>query len=397
MRMMMCVVLLLPLAACEIIVEGKETGETADPGIDTGEADTDTDTDADADSDTDTDTDADTDVPVEPPTWTTYAGPCSGYRTETLVFDADGSAWAGCGADVGLFYAATTGAWVSVNDHDQFHCFDAHLADDGLLYIAGDDTTSDDLAYRGDPAQGDLYDGTPIFFYGMSINSVALAGTILRAPDGTIVVDAENSYQYGLSLDDGDSFTEEYFSTYQWMDTDLASDGKIYASGSTIAHPPIIVLPGAKPGDFFAIEIGDGDFTGELFGIAAIDADRIFAVGVDEPTHHAMFARCTGACTSPASWTVEDLTDSVELGQPADLGRLHAIRFDESGTYGMAVGERYPQALGGWAMYTTDRGDTWKMADDPGFPILTQVWSFGDGTFAVAGGGGYMAVSLALP
>lgn len=392
MRMMMCVVVLLPLAACEIIVEAKDSGDTSAPGIDTGEADTDTD----ADSDTDTDTDTDTDLPTEPATWTSYAGPCSGYRTETLVFDADGSAWAGCGADEGLFYAATTGAWVSVNDHDQFHCYDAQIAGDGLLYIAGDDTTSDELAYRGDPAQGDLYDGTPIFFYGKSIDSVALAGSVLRAPDGTIVVDAQNSYQYGLSVDDGASFSEEYFSTYQWMDTDLASDGKIYASGSTIAQPPVIVLPGAKTGTFTAIEIGDGDFTGELFGIAAIDADRIFAVGVDEPTHHAMIATCTASCTSPASWTVEDLTDSVELGQPANLGRLHAIRFDESGTYGMAVGEQYPQ-LGGWAMYTTDGGDTWKLAEDPGFPILTEVWSFGDGTFAVAGGGGYMALSVVLP
>lgn len=335
-------------------------------------------------------------IPPEPPTWASTFGPCSGYRTETLIFAADGSAWAGCGADVGGYYASMPGMWESVPAFDSFHLYDAQLGGDGLLYATGDDTATTTVAYRGDPAQGAGIGPDVLHVYDGTIDGIALAGGIVRRPDGLVHIDSQNGNSYAVSTDDGESFDSLYFYNYQRMDIDLGSDGQIYASGATISQPPTIFFPTADGMSWLPVELPG--YQGELFGIEAIDADHLVAVGVDEPSHAGLMVRCLdGNCTQASSWTQDDLTSSSLIGAPSYAGRLWAVHFDSTGTFGMAVGEKYPQTLGGYALYTKDGGRTWAEAENPGFPILTEVWSFGDGTFAVAGGGSYMAISLVLP
>lgn len=335
-------------------------------------------------------------TPSTPDTWSIVSGPCAGYRTETLAFADDGSVFAGCGADVGGSFAAEPGMWQTLPVLSSFHLYDAQIGDDGQLYVAGDDTASLAIAYRGDASDGAAFSPELLHIYDGTIDGIPLAGGIVRTPSGVVHIDGQNGNAYAVSKNDGDSFASLYFYNYQRMDVDLGNDGKLYASGATISQPPTIFFPTADESSWTTLSLPG--YIGELFGIEAIDADHLVAVGVDEPSHHGLLVRCLdGNCTQSSGWTQDDLTASPLVGAPADAGRLWAVHFDPSGTFGIAVGEKYPQSLGGYAIYTTDGGRTWDQAENPGFPMLTECWSFGDGRFAVAGGGGFMAISIPLP
>jgi hypothetical protein len=63
------------------------------------------------------------------------------------------------------------------------------------------------------------------------------------------------------------------------------------------------------------------------------------------------------------------------------------VAFDETGTWGIAVGEDLKLG-GGYAVITDDGGDTWRLASQT-FPAGVQAaLSLGDGQFFVAGGEG---------
>jgi hypothetical protein len=326
--------------------------------------------------------------------WDEVGGPCDGYRTETLVFDEDDSAWAGCGADQGMYFARTPGAWESIPALSQFHGYDAQLADNGVLYLAGDDTASDVIAWTADPSDQADIDPVALLRFDGTVDGIPLAGGIARTGAGKIVVDAQNANSYAVSTNDGDSFTAEYLDSYQMLDIDVGN-GAIYGAGSTIAQPPTMMFP--KEDDTFDTISLPGGFTGELFGLAAIGTNTFVAVGADEQAHTGILARCFASCEQRASWEVFSLATSNLVGAPEYAGRMMAVCFDSAGTNGIAVGEKFPPGLGGFAIYSRDGGHNWNEAGNPNFPLLSECWAFDDGRFAVAGGAGYLAIGSGLP
>ncbi len=326
--------------------------------------------------------------------WDEVSGPCIGYRTETLIFDSDGSAWAGCGADPGLHFARTPGAWESVAALATFHTYDAQLADNATLYLAGDGVLDNVVAWTGDPGeQADLEPDVLLRFDG-TIDGIPLAGGIARTGAGKIVIDSQNGNAYVVSNNDGASFEPAYLDSYQMLDLDVGN-GEIFAAGSTIAQPPTVMFPQGDD-SYDPLEL-PGGFVGELFGIAALGADRFIAVGADETAHSGILARCFSGCDQRGSWEVFSLSESNLVGSPDYAGRMMAVCFDSSGTNGIAVGEKFPQGLGGFAIYTRDGGHNWNEAGNPDFPLLSECWAFDDGRFAVAGGAGYLAIGSGLP
>lgn len=322
--------------------------------------------------------------------WSLFAGPCEGYRTETLVFGVDGSLWAGCGADTGGFHARSPDAWESVPSLARVHVYQLHLDPLGRVWVAGDDVDSQAVVFRGDAADGAGLDPAVLFSFDGTLDGVPIAAHVARARDGHVMVDSLNGFTLGISADDGATWSPGYVPEYQVLDLAVTPNGTFVGSGSTIAQPPVVLLGGPTPGDFDPV-LPPGGFQGELFGVAALSPGRVIAVGVDEPSHRGILASCLdGDCGAPSSWTTRDVAAE---GWVADAGRLHDVHLDAAGTFGIACGERYPQGGGGYALVTTDGGARWSALDTPDFPILTACWSFGDGSFAVAGGGGFLALS----
>ncbi|MBA2320113.1 MAG: hypothetical protein H0V89_03065 [Deltaproteobacteria bacterium] len=276
----------------------------------------------------------------------------------------------------------------------QFHTYDAQIADNGVLYLAGDGVGDDIIAWSGDPSRGADLDPDVLHRFDGTIDGISLAGGIARTSSGTIVLESQNGNAYAVSDDDGQSFRPEYLDSFQMLDIDVAS-GQVYAVGSTISQPPMMFFPTADA-IFEPLDL-PGGFTGELFGLAAIGANHFVAVGADEEEHTGILARCFARCGERASWEVFSLRDSNLVGAPDYAGRMMAVCFDSAGANGIAVGEKFPQGLGGFAIFTRDGGHSWNEAGNPDFPALSECWAFDDGRFAVAGGAGYLAIGTGLP
>lgn len=296
--------------------------------------------------------------------WTTVSGPCEGYRTETIFVDGD-THHVGCGSDLGLFTSSSsTGAFSSMSGLEDFHVYEIAESPDGALWAAGDAYGDETLIYElGSGLTSVLeYDGASMRFS---------AAENLVVHDGVVYTDSLTGNYWAHSADDGESWTEEYLSSYQIMDLH-SGDGELYAVGSTISQPPTVFH--FADGDWSAIELDAPD--GALEGLTWT-GERWVAVGVDEGTELAAMFTCSSGCTDAGAWSPVDITAQDDT--VAKLWSVHA-----AGDHVIAVGERYPQSLGGAVLISDDAGATWTVADvEAG--LLTVAWSYGDGTYTAAG------------
>ena len=322
---------------------------------------------------------------------TASVGPCEGYRTEALLLDQEGTIWAGCGSDPGLFkLTAGATAFASVAGYEDYLIYDLEQAD-GLLYVGGGLWEGKDILKTYDPATGVSetslkFSGAAPFMRMSKIQNVALA------TDGDIMVDSLNGNYIGWFH--GAEWTEGYYwnegalqgndKGYQ-MSQLIAYGDRFYACGSVINQPPTVFLPSTEPEatyHFKPVELAGPDRDGALEGLAVLGEDHMVAVGVNETTNHGVIFTCTKDCTEAASWVELDVEDDLGVEGGA---KLWAVTFDATGTLGLAVGDLFPGNTGGYVLITSDGGLTWQRAAGT-FNTLSAVLSLGNGEFLVAGG-----------
>ena len=123
--------------------------------------------------------------------WTRSAHPCFGNRTDAMWFDGRDTVWVGCGSTTegtGLFRSDDGGAtWASAGAFfDRFRVSSIQRADDGLLYVAGLDTTSAARVVALAP-DGAL---TVVHLAGTTVETSFHVGTFRRSPAGLMVAES---------------------------------------------------------------------------------------------------------------------------------------------------------------------------------------------------------------
>lgn len=252
-----------------------------DPFVSEGDADTD------VDADTDTDVDPIDPDPPSPGTWSVFAHPCVGDRTDTMLVEGN-TIWVGCGTTYdgrGLWRSTNAGStWsmVAPTVLDSWRINDIFRADDGYLYLAGVDVDGDGRGARYDGSDVEiLFENTGLLWTSM------VTGSVRATASGDIVFESLNGS--GVAYREGGTnvFTEasEWWAngeTKQILDLEILEED-FYGCGSTIGSPPVVFLPLTREREGFEmrqLELTE-DFDGELWDIV-VDGDGILAVGADQ-------------------------------------------------------------------------------------------------------------------
>lgn len=384
-------VLSLGLVACEEL--GTDPG--GDSGLDSGTVTTDDEGGGGHRPGRGDDDDTSTTAPHGGAGWTFSSHPCFGNRTDTMWFDDRDTVWVGCGSTTegkGLFVSRDGGAsWGSAGTFfDQFRVSSVQRAADGLLYVAGIDTTSPLRVVSIDDA-GQV---EPVFSAGDQVWNSFHVGSFARNADGLMVADSLTGAE--LVLRDGDAGAWRDASgwwgggseSFQILDLVLHDD-QFYGVGSTINQPPYVYLPpaGGQSADGFAFDImvlgaGPTPWDGELWGIAVDDAGLVVG-GVDQD-HDVGYVFWTGADPWAGVQGLE-VTSFLGAGEPTWIRGVC-----RSGDTMVAVGE-YSRKGTGLVIRTDDGGATWTDLTPGELPPVSKCALLDDGDLVITGGEGLFA------
>ncbi|MEZ4237454.1 MAG: hypothetical protein R3F59_15170 [Myxococcota bacterium] len=360
--------------------------------------------DADADADADADTDTDTTTTTTPTDgWTRSAHPCFGNRTDTMWWDEPDTVWVGCGSTTtgyGLFVSDDRGLTWSAPTTTPNGWFDTmrvdsiSRSDDGLLYVAGIQTTGDERVVSLDTTTSPMVVGEVLSAMSQTWNNMQV-GTFRRNSAGLAVAESLNGYD--VAVRDGDAGT--WFDGYGWWGggasfqiLDLAvHDDQFYGCGSTIAVPPQVFLPppgGQAPGSFQMVPVqlvsGLAEFDGEMWGIAVDDAGVVVG-GVDQDRDVGHIFVSGSDPYDAATWHDVDVSTLI----PSDPTWIRGVCRD--GAEIVAVGE-YTQRADGLVLHSSDGGQTFTEITPSGAGPLHKCQLLADGALAVTGADGFFGI-----
>jgi photosystem II stability/assembly factor-like uncharacterized protein len=380
----------LSLVACELL----PVDTTTDSGLDSGLVSTTDDDGGNGGNGGGRPGDDDDDAQGGGAGWQFSSHPCFGNRTDATWFDDRDTVWVGCGSTTdgkGLFRSDDGGAtWASAGTwFTQFRVSSIQRADDGLLYVAGIDTTSPlrvvTLADDGTVTQ--------VLSAGDQVWNSFHVGSFRRNSAGLMVAESLTGTQL-LTSDDGAPFQDagQWWGggseSFQVLDLVLHDDA-FYGVGSTISQPPYVYLPpaGGQTADAFGFEImelssGPAPFDGELYGIA-VDGSGLVVGGVDQD-HDVGWVFWTGSDPWAGVAGLE-VTSFLGAGEPTWVRGVC-----RDGATMVAVGE-YSRKGTGFVLRTTDGGSTWTDLTPGELPPVSKCTLFDDGELVVTGAEGLFA------
>lgn len=324
------------------------------------------------------------------------AHPCSEYRVNAMLAEDDGETlWIGCGEGTtgfGIFMTSDGGAsWSApatepAEYFDTFRVLSVQRAADGLLYVAGTQTTNADRVVALDTTSTP-YSVDVIWEPGTTVDESFTVGTFRRNSEGRAV--AESLTGNGMVSRDSDeaSFAAvaEQMSdgvSRQVLDMQLFED-EFYGTGSTIAQPHAVFLPPST--DSLALfEALEFDTSGELWGLA-IDDSGLAAAGVEQSTNTGIVYFSGDDLYSEEDWTRIDAS-TVATGTGAT--RFYGVC--RRGDTIAAVGD-YSQRSDALIILSLDGGETWSEISPEGGPIIDECYVTEDGSLLVVGGAGFAA------
>jgi hypothetical protein len=358
----------LSLVACEYL----PVDSTGDSGLDSADPGTDPTSDRPGRPGRGDDDDDATTEPTGGEGWSFSSHPCFGNRTDALWFDDRDTVWVGCGSTTegtGLFRSVDGGAsWASAGTFfDPFRVSSLQRAADGLLYVAGIDTTSG-LRVVSLGEDGAIHE---VFSAGDQVWSSFHVGGFRRNAAGLMVAESLTGAQ--LVVRDGDAgawrdgggWWGGGSESFQLLDLELHDD-RFYGVGSTIGQPPYLYLPPAdgQTADAFTFDImelsaGPAPFDGELWGID-VDAAGIVVGGVDQD-HDVGWIFWTGSDPWAGVQGLE-VTSFLGGGEPTWIRGVC-----RDGATLVAVGE-YSRRGTGLVLRSDDGGASWTDLTPAGLP-----------------------------
>lgn len=325
--------------------------------------------------------------------WTFSAHPCFGNRTDAMLFEGRSTVWVGCGSTLegkGLFRSDDGGAsWSAIGPYfDQFRVSSIQRAADGLLYVAGIDTTSAARVV----AMSDAGAITPVFSAGNQVWNSFHVGTFAKRDDGLMVAESLTGTELVLSdggaWQDGGAWWGGGAESFQILDLVLY-DGGFYGVGSTISQPPYVYLPPRRGQhlagfgfDIMQLSAGPAPFDGELWGID-VDAAGLVVGGVDQD-HDVGYVFWTGA----DPWAGVSAVETTSLLGGGEPTWVRGVCRD--GATMVAVGE-YSRKGTGFVLRTDDAGATWTDLTPGELPPVSKCELFADGEVVVTGAEGLFA------
>ena len=364
-----------------------------------GDADADGDGDADADGDGDADADADADGDGE---WTFYMHDCFGNRTDTLWVDDDGTIFVGCGSttegDQGFYFSTDGGeTWQAPETNprgffETWRVWDISRSDDGLLYIAGRNTSNDQRVVSVDTSGG-TWDVELELEAGTSVGWSFEVGGFRRTAAGMAVAESSTGTDILYRTGDGEDWADgsawdDDFGGLQILQ--LAEyDGEFYGCGSTISNPPYLFVPASSGFGFGVIQLANGisEYNGEMWGID-VDEGGVVVGGVNQERDVGMIY-----ALPPDHATVR--TMDISTFYPDDPTWIRGVC--RNGDHLVAVGE-FSMEGEGLVLESEDAGSSWipitpEMADpEEIFPSVHRCTILDDGTIYVTGANGMFAV-----
>lgn len=334
-----------------------------------------------------------------PAGWSHFSHPCVGNRTDALLVEGD-RVWTGCGSTTvgfGLFLSEDGGStWAEPTTSpagalDAFRVLDVSRGDDGELYVAGTapggkmvvalDTSSSPMAVR------DVLNAGPTF------DESFIAGTFRRRSDGSALAESLNGNGMLYRATDAigpNAFQDGWENARNWANGGTASfqlldlethAGGFYGCGATIADTPKLYVPevGAEePYHMRVIELAT--FNGEMWSLDVGPDGQIIVGGVDQSRNVGMVY----AGSDPDNLIAFDVSTVV----PSSSTWIRGVC--THGTRMVAVGE-FSQTSDPLLLTSNDSGATWEeLTPDAATAALSECIVFPDGSFAVAGGDGYL-------
>ena len=330
--------------------------------------------------------------------------PCNGATAYSIHTHGD-ELWVGCGLREGLHKSSDDGVSFSdghpsggnTSTSDALYVFDMKTSSSGDLLVCGhlypqESSESQPLVMR----YADSSWETLLIYGNNSANPGAVymsnCGQIEEHPNGGLFVMSQTSPDMTYSTDSGANWSKEdrYFEeinltagpqAYQLQRLASTSDG-IFASGYNIAQPPTFFTPSTAGGaSWFNLKANtiDTEVEGEGWAMATPDdGDTWFVGGRNQGAGAFASAFFYRSSDGGAAWT--------SIGLPEDIDIIRDISFSSDGQYGIAVGDKYPESAGGFALITSDSGATWTAIEDE---LPYDLWSAEvKGTYWFVGGNG---------
>jgi hypothetical protein len=299
--------------------------------------------------------------------------------------------WVGCGLGEGLHKSSDDGVTFN-NGHpsggktstsDALYVFDMKTSSGGDLLVCGhlypqESSEPQPLVLR----YADSAWETLLIYGNNSANSRAVSmsncGQIEEHPNGGLFVMSLTSADMSYSTDGGTNWSAEnrYFEeinltagpqAYQLQRLASTSVG-IFGSGYNIAQPPTFFKPSTADGaTWFNLKANtiDTEVEGEGWAMATPDDGSTWFVGGRN--------QGAGAFGSAFFYRSNDNGNTwTSISVPEDIDIIRDISFSSDGQYGIAVGDKYPQAAGGFALITSDFGATWTAIEDK---LPYDLWS----------------------
>lgn len=340
--------------------------------------------------------------PIAPPTriWKSYTHPCVENRTDAFWWDDDKTAWVGCGTGAngrGLWLSRDGGqSWGAVKGYfDTWRVNDIRRSVDGLLYVAGLDTASRDAVVSVD-TKASPFSIKNVFTRTNQVDLSFQVQHFVRDSQGRGFGDSLTGYGSIYRASDTAAWQGLHTAwaddkaSYQIMSMTMFND-KIYASGSTISQPPYVFLPSkqaTQPYHLTPVRLSTR-FTGEMWGIAVLDAQRVVAAGVDQDRDVGMIYTSKTNPYDPNDYMEFNVSGIISDKSTWMRGVC------ASGNTIVAVGEKQPLASGtGIVLLSNDAGKTFTNITDPKIVAnsVSRCKILDNGDIAVTGAGGYVGI-----
>ncbi len=340
-------------------------------------------------------------VPLGEPGWVASAHPCVENRTDAFSWEDDTTVYAGCGTGAvgtGLYMSVDAGiSWEAPSTDppgllDSWRVLDVRRHGDGLLYVAGADTDSMDAVIAFDTSGSSWTVADTVFTREYTIGFSFQVAHYLRDDSGRAfgesLTGADVIYRTadGVPWESIGSDWAEDGGGYQILDMDQRGE-RFYGCGSTIADHPKVFLPGGSLNSLTVVTLST-DFTGEMWGVDAVNDSRVIVGGVDQ------VANVGVVYTSQSD--PYDVADYVAFRLDTMFDGFSWIRgVCGRGDTVVAVGERQPLSSGtGIVLHSTDGGVSFTDITDASSTAssVSMCTVLSDGRIAVAGSGGYVGV-----